>query len=205
MRIRRMVTAAAASIAVVLSLAACGTPPWEANASRTPSPTLTATAPTPTPEATVETVVNELASGSTQRVLTAGNITLTVDYWSTLSMDQWTADANKPLSFSAVAELEGGDNRIYLSKVSIVTAVRGAAGQLPSPDPLADNANVAPGYFISSPYSYSQSFVLPGIDPAAEFVQLTVTYELLLQTTPTSSEYAKQTATDTLTIAIAQK
>jgi hypothetical protein len=202
MRIRRMVTAAAVSIAAVLSLAACGTPPWEASASNTPSASPTPTVPTP--QATVETVVNELATGSTERVLTAGNITLTVDYWSTLSMDQWTADANKPLSFSAVAELEGGDNRIYLSKVSVVTAVRGDAGQLTSPEPLADNANVAPGYFISAPYSYSQSFVLPAIDPAAEYVQLTVTYELLLQTTPTSSEYAKQTATDTLTIAIAQ-
>lgn len=194
-----MVTAAAA-IVVVLSLAACGTPPWEANASRTPAPTTTA----PTPAPTVDTVVNELATGSTERVLKAGNITLTVDYWSTLSMDQWTADANKPLSFSAVAVLEGGDNRIYLSKVSVVTAVRGDGTQLPSPDPLADNANVAPGYFISAPYSYSQSFVLPPIDSAAESVQLTITYELLLQTTPTSTEYAKQTATDTLTVAIAQ-
>lgn len=195
-----MVTAAAASIAVVLSLAACGTPPWEANATGTPTPTATV----PTPQPTVDTVVNELATGSTERVLTAGNITLTVDYWSTLSMDQWTADANKPLSFSAVAVLEGGDNRIYLSKVSVVTAVRGDGVQLTSPDPLADNSNVAPGYFISSPYSYSQSFVLPPIDAAAESVQLTITYELLLQTTPTSTEYAKQTATDTLTIAIAQ-
>ncbi|RUQ86841.1 hypothetical protein [Labedella gwakjiensis] len=200
MSIRRMATAAAASIAVVLSLAACGTPPWEANATGTPTPTATV----PTPQATVDTVVNELATGSTERVLTAGNITLTVDYWSTLSMDQWTADANKPLSFSAVAELKGGDNRVYLSKVSVVTAVRGDGVQLTSPDPLADSANVAPGYFISSPYSYSQSFVLPPIDPAAESVQLTITYELLLQTTPTSTEYAKQTATDTLTIAIAQ-
>lgn len=195
-----MVTAAAATIAVVLSLTACGTPPWELEASNAPTPTPTV----PTPQATVDTVVNELATGSTERVLTAGNITLTVDYWSTLSMDQWTADANKPLSFSAVAALEGGTNRIYLSKVSVVTAVRGEAGQLTSPEPLADNANVAPGYFISSPYSYSQSFVLPPIDSNAEFVQLTITYELLLQTTPTSSEYAKQTATDTLTVAIAQ-
>ena len=202
MRIRRMVTAAAASIVVVLSLAACGTPPWEANATATP--TATASVPAPTPQATVETVVNELATGSTERVLTAGNITLTVDYWSSLSMDQWTADANKPLSFSAVAVLAGGDNRIYLSKVSIVTAVRAADAQLTSPAPLSDNANVAPGYFISSPYSYSQSFVLPPIDSGAEYVQLTITYELLLQTTPTSAEYAKQTATDTLTIAIAQ-
>ena len=201
MRIRRIVATAVASLAVVLSLSACGTPPWEMQASRTPTPTLSAT--TPAPVETVATVVNELASGSAERQLTAGNITLTVNYWSTLSMDQWTADANKPLSFSAVAALEGSDNRIYLSKVSIVTAVRGDGTPLPAPAPLADNANVAPGYFISSPYSYSQSFVLPAVDEAATSVQLTITYELLLQTTPTSSEYAKQTATDTLTIAIA--
>ncbi|RWZ68439.1 hypothetical protein ELQ92_04275 [Labedella populi] len=199
MRIRRIMTATVASMAVVLSLAGCGTGPWEAQTSMTPTPVMT----TPAPVETVATVVNELASGSTERQLTAGNITLTVNYWSTLSMDQWTADANKPLSFSAVAALKGGDNRIYLSKVSIVTAVRGDGAPLPAPTPLADNANVAPGYFISSPYSYSQSFVLPAVDATATSVQLTITYELLLQTTPTSSEYAKQTATDTLTVAIA--
>lgn len=199
MRIRRIVATALASAAVVLSLTACGTPPWEAEATRTPTPVAT----TPAPVETVATVVNELASGSAERQLTAGNIKLTVNYWSTLSMDQWTADANKPLSFSAVAALEGGKNRIYLSKVSVVTAVRGDGAPLPAPEPLADNANVAPGYFISSPYSYSQSFVLPAVDRTATSVQLTITYELLLQTTPTSTEYAKQTATDTLTIAIA--
>jgi hypothetical protein len=200
MRIRSIAAAAAAAIALTLSLTGCGTPPWQLEASSAPSMTEAA----PTPEPTVETVVNELASGSVKRELTAGNITLTVDYWSTLSMDQWTADANKPLSFSAVAVLAGAENGVYLSKVSVVTAVRADGEQLPSPGPLADAANVSPGYFISAPYSYSQSFVLPAIDPAAEYVQLTITYELLLQTTPTSSEFAKQTATDTLTIAIAQ-
>ncbi len=198
MRYRRLATTAAA-VAIALSLAACGTPPWQVSATGTPTPSDLV----PTPEQTVESVVNELATGSTERRLTAGNITLTVDYWSTLSMDQWTADANKPLSFSAAAALEGGKNRVYLSTVSVVTAVRGDDGALPSPEPLTDEANVAPGYFISAPYSYGQSFVLPPVDEAARYVQLTITYELLLQTTPTSAEYAKQTATDTLTIAIA--
>jgi hypothetical protein len=36
-------------------------------------------------------------------------------------------------------------------------------------------------------------------------VTVQFTYDFLVQTTPTSNEYAKQTASDTLTIAIAQQ
>jgi hypothetical protein len=82
--------------------------------------------------------------------------------------------------------------------------VQGKGGvSLPAPGALSDQASVAPGYLVKSPYSYSQTFVLPAVDAAATEVTLSFTYELLLQTTPTSTAYAKQTATDTLTIAIA--
>jgi hypothetical protein len=56
---------------------------------------------------------------------------------------------------------------------------------------------------VKAPYSYSQSFVLPSLDTAATSISLAITYEPLLQTTPASVEYAKQTATHPQTIAIA--
>ncbi len=188
---------AVAAGALALALAGCGSAPWDAT---TPSSTPTSSAG----PAQITTVVNELANGSTQHLLAAGNIGLTVDYYSTLSMDAWTADANKPLSISMVAELSNDEGqRVYLSQMTVLVAVYGPEGALDGPEQLSDRATITPGYLVKSPYSYSQTFTLPKLDPAATFVTVSLTYELLLQTTPTSVEYAKQTAADTLTIAIA--
>jgi hypothetical protein len=94
---------------------------------------------------------------------------------------------------------------VYLSRVSVVVAVSGPQGQLDAPAPLSDQSTVSPGYDIKSPYSYSQTFILPAVDPTATSVTLSFTYELLIQTTPTSTAYAKQTASDQITIAIASE
>jgi len=202
-RKRRLVRSlqALTATALVVVLSACGTPPWEEpGAGSTGSPSTSKT-----PKPTVSAITNELASGSAQHSLTAGAATLTIDYWSTLSMDAWTADVNKPLSFSLSGVLNPDDlQALYLSRVTLTTTVHGPDGQLDSPAPFTDQSTVNPGYLIKAPYSYSQTFVLPEIDSAATGVTLNITYELLVQATPTSAEYAKQTAADTLTIAIAQ-
>jgi hypothetical protein len=191
----RIAGAAGIALASALFLGGCGTAPFLAEATPTP---------TPTASGEITSIENDLANGSTQSTLAAGNISLAVNYWSDLPMDEWTAGANKPLNLSMIATLAGDEGqRIYLSKVTVVAAVTGPDGSLAAPASLVDEANVAPGYQVKSPYSYSQSFVLPALDPAATSISLAITYELLLQTTPTSGEYAKQTTTDLLTIAIA--
>ncbi|GAA1961790.1 hypothetical protein GCM10009717_30730 [Agromyces allii] len=147
---------------------------------------------------------NDLAAGAVTRTVEVGAITLTIDYWSTLPMDQWTAAANKPLSFAVHATVTPADGqKIYLSRVTATPVVAGDDGALPAPDPIVDQASVAPGYLVLDPYSYSQTFIVPALDSAATSLELTVKYELLQQSTPTSSDYAKQTAVDTLSIAIA--
>lgn len=192
--------AVAAAVALVPALAGCGQSPLAAT---TPSATPT---PEPTTPAPIEVVVNDLATGSLQRTLPAGAITLTADYYSTLTMDKWTAGANKPITFNVKGTLAGDAGQdIYLSKVSLLAAVSGPDGTLPAPPAISDSATVAPGYPMKDPYTYNQTFILPAVDPAATAITLSFTYELLLQTTPTSSEYAKQTASDTLTIAIAEE
>ncbi|CAD6006782.1 hypothetical protein [Agreia sp. COWG] len=200
----KSIATAALGAALVLSLSGCGTAPWAAGTGTSTSATPTKTG-TPTPQATITSVVNELATGSAQHQLVAGDAALTANYWSTLSMDQWTASANKPISFSLIGALGTDQGQgVYLSRVSVVVAVSGPTGSLDALAPLSDQASVSPGYDIKSPYSYSQTFILPAIDPAATSVTLSFTYELLIQTTPTSSTYAKQTASDQLTIAIAE-
>lgn len=180
----------------LLVLTGCGPAPWTVDdPEATPSATTTVAPPVP----------NDLSSGSTQRELVAGAVTAKVDYWSTLSMDRWTAGAVKPLSVSLVTNVTPDDGqKVYLQKAT-VTAVAAAGDRNLAPlDPQTDAATVAPGYLVLAPYSYSQTFNVGPLDAKATSVSLQVTFDFLVQTTPTSAEYAKQTATDTLTVAIAQ-
>jgi len=198
--------AASLGLASVVVLSGCGTAPWDESRFNTSTSTATPTSrATPTPTATITPVVNELATGSAKHQLQAGNIALTIDYYSTLSMDEWTAEANKPLTFSLNGVLadDQGQN-FYLSRVTLTPAVNGITGSLPAPAPLSDQASVAPGYYIKNPYSYSQTFIIPALDPDATSITVSFTYEILLQTAPGTGDYAKQTASDQLTIAIAQ-
>ena len=199
-RTRSTAVATIAAAAIIVGLTGCGTSPWLADSSASSSPK-----PSPTASATIQTIKNDLASGSTKRTLTAGSIGLSVDYWSDLAMDKWTPSANKPLSVSLTAALAPDDGQqVYLSKVSAVVAVTDGKKSLPAPAPISDQATISPGYLIKTPYSYTYTFVLPALDPKATSVTVDLVYELLLQSTPTSAQYAKQTATDTITIAIAR-
>lgn len=193
---RRARTAVLGGIMAVstILLSGCGAAPFADG----PAPTPASTAP-----AEIVSITNDLATGSAERQLTAGDIGLTLNYWSDLSMDQWTPGAGKPLSLSLTAAL-GTDQgqKVFLSKVTVAATVSGAAGTLAAPEQIVDAATIPIGYLVKAPYSYSQSYVLPAVDPAATQIVLNIKYELLLQTTPTSAEYAKQTASDTLTIAL---
>lgn len=187
----RAVAIVAASVAFV----GCGPSPWSAEpGDATLSPTVSVPPPVP----------NDLSSGSTERELTAGAVSAQVDYWSTLSMDQWTAGAVKPISISLLTTVIPGDGqKVYLQKASMIATPASADETFAPLDAQLDAASVTPGYLVLSPYSYSQTFNVGPVDEAATHVTVQLTYDFLVQTTPTSKEYAKQTATDTLTVAIA--
>lgn len=178
----------------VSALAGCGPAPWDPAGGSTPTATSTAV-PTPVP--------NDLSGGATQRQLTAGAVSATVDYWSTLSMDQWTAEAVKPVSISLITTVQPDDGqKVYLQRASMTAVPSTPTGALDALAPQADASTVSPGYLVLDPYSYSQTFNVGPVPPEATFVTLQFSYDFLVQTTPTSSEYAKQTATDTITVAL---
>ena len=201
-KLSRSAAAGLIAVAALAGLSACGTAPWDQPGFNTTSATPTSR---PTPTQTITPVVNELATGSAKHTLQAGDISLAIDYYSTLSMDQWTAEANKPISFSMTGTLGTDQGQsFYLSRVTVTPAVSGPDGSLPAPPAVTDQSSVAPGYYIKDPYSYSQTFIIPALDPDATSITLSFTYEILLQTAPGSGDYAKQTAADQLTIAVAQ-
>jgi len=199
-RAQRTTTAVVLAIAVGSALSGCGSPPWAEGTSATPTSTPT---PTVTPEP-IEAVINDLATGSTQRVLNAGAISLTADYYSTLSMEKWTSGAVKPITFNVAGTLtDDAGQEVYLSQVTATASVNGPDGALPAPAAFVDRATIQYGYAIKPPFTYGQTYNILAIDPAATSVTVVFTYELLLETTETSSQFAKQTATDSLTITIA--
>jgi hypothetical protein len=197
-RTTRAIAVIAGAAALALGLAACGTPPWEqqgASGGSTPSAS----------PSRIVVVHNDLATGSAKRTLKAGDVTLDVTYYSNLDIGKWTPGADKPLSLSASASLGSDQGQaVYLSKVTVSTTVQGPKGSLPSPAAQSDDASVQPGYFVKSPYSYGPTFIIPPVDASATSITISIVYELLLQTTPTSTSYAKESASDTLTIALAR-
>jgi hypothetical protein len=197
---RRATTALVLALAVGSTLSGCGTPPWEQGVESEPTPIPSETA-TPEP---IEVVINDLATGSSQHVLTAGAISLTADYYSTLSMEKWTADAVKPITFNIAGTLANDQGQeVYLSQMTATASVNGPDGALPAPAAFVDRATIQYGYAIKPPFTYGQTYNILAIDPAATSITVVFTYELLLETTETSSQFAKQTATDSLTITIA--
>ncbi len=183
--------AMAAIVLVLATMTGCSQSVWVADAAPA--------APAPT------AVVNDLAAGSLARTVVAGDAALAVNYWSALTMDHWTAGAKKTLSLALSATL-GTDTgqQVYLSTLTVDYVVNGPDGVIAGgPAQFVDRAVVVPGYLVKVPYSYSQNLVVSTLDPAATSVDVTLAYEILVQAAPASSDYAKQTATDTLKIAIA--
>jgi len=197
-RTTRAVAVIAAAAAVALGLAACGTPPWQQGGSDDGG------SASPTPSRIV-VVHNDLATGSVKRTLQAGDIKLDINYYSSLDIGKWYPSADKPLSLSATASLGSDQGQaVYLNKVTVSTTVQGPKGALPSPAAQTDAASVQPGYFVKTPYAYGPTFIIPPVDKRATSITISLVYELLLQTTPTSASYAKESASDTLTIALAK-
>lgn len=196
-RLRARRTVAVAALALVLPLAACGQAPWAVPTSAAPAPATSAVPVAPP-------VSNDLSGGSTQRTLTAGAVSATVNYWSTLRMDRWTATAVKPVSLSMVTTITPNDGqKVYLQRATM-TAIPANATQTFSPlDPQVDQSTVSPGYLVLAPYSYSNTFNVGAVPAEATYVTIQFDFDYLVQTTPTSTEFAKQTASDTLTVAIA--
>ena len=191
---RRSPLTLALALGVAAALTGCGPAPWDPNPTAEPSGTSTAV-PTPMP--------NDLSTGSTQRELVAGAVAATVDYWSTLSMDRWTPGAIKPVSLNMTTTVTPADGqKVYLQRATMIALPSTASETLAPLEPQIDAATVSPGYLVLSPYSYSQTFNVGPVPEEATSVTLQFTYDFLVQTTPTSSEYAKQTATDTLTVAL---
>jgi hypothetical protein len=204
--------AAAALLLPLAALSACGSVKAAAGLPATTATPIATTTPTTTQAQTpvaVEPVANDLALGSAHHQLQAGGMNLAVDYWSTLDMAQWSAEAAKPVQLAAT--ITGANlgtakkqQKAYISSFSVTSSAIAADGSVTSPVTVQDVSRQTPGYLAMAPYAYSTSFVIPAVPAGTRSVELLISYDVLEQSAPGASDYSKQTATDTLTVAIAQ-
>ena len=203
-----------AAMSCCLLAVACGPPPWQQPVSSV-SPTVRAT---PLPSSAVSSgasssasappavkpASNDLAKGSLERKLTAGNTELTIKYWSTLDLARWTPGASKPLSLSASAAFtDDSEQDIYLSEVKVAVDAVDPDGGTQALETLIDKADVKPGFVITAPTSYGQVFTLPPAPAGTRSLTVTLTYQLLVQTAPEEKRYSRQAAVDILEVALA--
>ena len=95
------------------------------------------------------------------------------------------------------------NQKIYLSRLTAYLDVSDPTGYLDSPDPLIDKADITPGFFVTTPSSYSQVFALPSLPDEATRLTIEFSYEMLvLQSNSTPRDFSKRTATDTLVISL---
>ncbi len=145
---------------------------------------------------------DELARGSARHVVRADGLTVTIDYTVATPVD-WTSDAGTPLQI-VVSARDSRDRKlkIYLSKATIRYIPDEGASGLPDLDPAVDTANIDPGFLVTSPYQYQQSFTVPGIDPSTRSLAIVSKLELVTLVDKKAKDYTKQAVTDRLSTTV---
>jgi hypothetical protein len=214
MQVRVRMLAAGVAVILLGGLAACSDTPAS---SRPPRSTYTSyTSPSSaaeTPgsddsgEPASSEVTNDLARLPLKRALNAGPVTVNAEYTTRLALKDWKAENNKPLKVSAsAANRRKSGQKIYVAKVVMTITAYDDAGQLDVPQTLTDEPNISPGYFVTFPNTYNQTFAIPTVDSGATRIIIDISYELVLEVerTKLGRDFAKQVATDTITVPIAR-
>ena len=169
------------------------------------SPTAAPSATSPSQAGEPSNMRNDLAKPPLGRVLEAGPLTVNVEYTTPLAVKNWRANVSKPirLTLTAVNKRKSGQ-KIYLSKTTVNVTAYDAEGVVDGPQTLGDTSNISPGYIVTFPDTYNQSFSLPPIDQSATSLVVDFTYELVLQASKDKDgrNFSKQVANDTFVVPI---
>jgi hypothetical protein len=196
------------ALIAALTLSSCGllpdaasqTPPTTVPREVVPSSAPASASPSAKPTRSKGAVRNDLRAGTLSRNFSVSGLSVRVTYSTPLKVAQWTPDVSKPLNVSLTTYANRRTQKIYLTRVRANIGVSDGAGSLQAPAPLLDEANISPGFIVTAPNSYGQIFVVPAVDSGALYLTIDFTYEFLLQVSPKSRDYEKQTARDSITV-----
>jgi hypothetical protein len=157
-------------------------------------------APSAAPDATPDPgSPDELATGSAHHVVRSGGLTMDVTY-SVATPTRWASDGGTPVQVEVA--VRDRVRKIYLTRTTIRFVVNDGTSSLPGPDPLVDTSNLTPGYLVTPPYSYVQSFSVPPVDRTSRGLTMNVKLELVSLVDKKAKDYTKQTVTDVLTTVV---
>ena len=204
-RLRRW-TGGLIALALISSLAACSD-----DVAQIPRSSVTPSAATKTTKAAEpeesESVRNDLDKLPLKRRLKAGRLKVDVAYTTRLKLENWQPDRSKPLHISLKAvNRDKRKQKIYLTKVTANATAYDDQGQVGDARNVSDAANINPGFIVTSPNSYNQNLAIPAFDSASLWMTIDLTYELVMEVDKTKEgrDFAKQVATDTVTVPLAQ-
>lgn len=144
------------------------------------------------PSATTRRTPGALDAGSVTHKLTAGAYTLVIDYWTTQSAETWTSSTPATVQLSAHIEGQAASTRRPKIEVTRFAAMLNNGSSLTAL--TSDDGE----FVITPPFSYGSALLLPGTGPATSGADVIVQFNLLIETTPTSGQYFRQTVIDTL-------
>lgn len=196
-----------AVIVLFSGLTACSDDPTQVPRSSwsSPSTSRTSTSAPDSEEGQVE-IPNDLAKRPLKRKLNAGPLTVDVRYDTPISVKKWRPDRSKPLRISLKAvNRDKKKQKIYLTKATANITAYDNQGQIGDARTVSDSADVNPGFIVTAPNTYNESLAIPPLDSGSMWMTVDLTYELVMEVERTKQgrDFAKQVATDTLTVPLA--
>ena len=208
-------TALIGGLAAVTLTAGCSLPDWADMSSKPkPAPTSSSTSSSAKPAAQPSSPASptagpsagpsakpsaaprgDLKAGSLTRVLDAGSSKLVVAYWTKQNPGAWTAADSVPVQFSAHLEDAGATQTVYVSRF-VATLDDGTNVKQVSEDKGS--------FVITPPYSYSGALTVHPSDPSATSADLSIEFDLLVETAPGSGQFFRQTVLDTVHLEFAR-
>lgn len=204
----RQWTGGLAAIVLIAGLGACSDGTAQTQGSTWSPPSSSATPTTAAkPDGSEKEIRNDLAKRPLKRKLKAGPLTVDVKYDTRLSVNKWSPDRSKPLRISLTAVNRGKKKKqkIYLTKATAHITAYDHQGQIGDARTVSDSADVNPGFIVTTPNTYNESLALPPLDTGSMWMTVDLTYELVMEVNRTKQnrDFAKEVATDTLTIPLA--
>lgn len=210
---KRLLALALAALSVMVFGQACSSAPVSSGSNRpkaTQSPSASASPTTPevsaTPAQTRSHERDDDAELPLKRTIDVGSLKVDVKYTALRPIEEWQASISKPLLVSITAvNRDRRSQKIYLMRATAATTASNDSGPLENTEDVVDLANLSPGFIVTSPNTYNESFTIPAVDASTTTLTLDFTYELLQEVSKDKlgiRDFAKQVATDRLIIPI---
>jgi hypothetical protein len=182
-------------------LTGCSTPhfadmsPQVTNKAEAAAPKTTSVAKTATIVKPKVRPTGDLAKGSLVRKLDAGALSLVVNYWSDQDPATWSADKAVVLRLSAHLERKG-----VISPTAVPVKISRFWVTLDDGTSVATLVDDRGEFVITPPYSYGSALTIRPANKTATSAIMSVEFDLLIETTPTSKAYFRQTVLDTVNL-----